>query len=209
MEIVIASRNVHKIREFRDIFHNVDFLDIVSLIDFPDYRAPEETGQTFEENAQLKAEHAAKFLNRWVIADDSGLVVPALNGFPGVYSRRYAGEDASDHDNRKKLIAEMIEKNGLERAAYYQCTLCLAGPEGIKKTVTAYCEGYIGEKEKGSNGFGYDPLFIKHDYDKTFAELEESTKNRISHRSKAIEKMRSALESLSIKIAMENKEGLR
>ncbi len=196
MEIVIASRNVHKIREFREMLKQIKNLDITSLLNFPDYVAPEETGATFEENAALKAEHAANTLNKIVLSDDSGLVVPSLEGAPGVYSRRYSGEDATDAENRKKLLEEMNGKRELERSAYYECSLALAGPDGIKKTVRGICEGIIIEDERGRNGFGYDSLFMKHDYDKTFAELEESVKNRISHRMKAIEKILPTLETL-------------
>lgn len=195
MEIVIASRNLHKIREFRDLLKSLK-LDVLSLLQFPDYRAPEETSLTFKENATLKAEHAAKALNRWVIADDSGLIVPALQGEPGVFSRRYAGDDATDADNRQKLLQRMQGMNDDARTAYFECCLALASPLGLKKCVTGRCEGMIASSEKGNHGFGYDSLFIKHDYDKTFGELDENTKNRISHRGKAVEKLAAALESL-------------
>jgi XTP/dITP diphosphohydrolase len=197
MEIVIASKNVHKIREFREMLSQIEHIDITSLINFPDYEPSEEVGKTFEENAKAKALDAAKALNKWVLADDSGLVVPALDGDPGIYSKRYAGHDATDAENRQKIIQSMEGKSDLARAAYYECSLALVSPDGeIKKFVRGICEGYLIEEEKGRNGFGYDALFVKHDYDKTFAELEESIKNRISHRSKAIEKILPALESL-------------
>jgi len=115
MKLVIASNNVHKIREIRAMLKGQSLWDIYSLIDFPDYHPPEETGETFEENAILKATHAAKALGAWVIADDSGLVVPALNNEPGVRSARYAGENATDKDNRKKLLAAMQSLKGLDR----------------------------------------------------------------------------------------------
>src|ERR1700733_3910814 len=107
MQLVIASTNMHKIREFRSMLKGNKKFDLLSLIDFPHYTQPEETGATLQENAKLKAEHAAKALQRYVIAGDSGLVIPALNGAPGVYSRRYAGEQASDKDNRRKLLVEL------------------------------------------------------------------------------------------------------
>lgn len=197
MEIVIASSNVHKIREFREILAKLSKLDFLSLLSFSNYHPPEEVGTTFEENATIKAEHAAKALKKWVLADDSGLVVPSLGGAPGIYSKRYAGDDATDRENRQKLLTEMSGKSDLQRSAYYECCLALADADGvIRKTVRGICEGYLIEEEKGRNGFGYDALFVKHDYDKTFAELEESTKNRISHRMKAIEKMLPTLETL-------------
>jgi len=196
MEIVIASKNVHKIREIREMLRGLKNIDITSLLNFPDYVAPEETGETLEENAILKAKHAAKTLNKTVLADDSGLFVIALNGSPGVYSRRYAGEDATDAENRVKLLKELNGKEGLDRSAYYECSIILANSDGIIKHARGVCEGIITEEERGRNGFGYDPLFLKHDYDNTFAELEESIKNRVSHRTKAIEKMLPTLETL-------------
>lgn len=196
MELVIASSNLHKIREFRDIFKAIPHLDILSLRNFPDYTPPEETGETFEENARIKAEHAAKALNKWVLADDSGLVVPALNGAPGIHSRRFSGPNATDNENRKKLLIDLHNKKGLERYAYYECCLVLANADKIKKIVHGICEGTILEKEKGNNGFGYDPLFQRHDCDKSFGEMDETTKNRISHRMKAIEKLLAMLETL-------------
>jgi XTP/dITP diphosphohydrolase len=195
-ELVIASTNVHKIREFRAMLKSFPRFDLLSLCDFPQYAPPEETGQTFEENAALKALHAAKTLHRWVIADDSGLVVPALNGAPGVYSARYAGNDATDFDNRKKLLDQMKHLLEEDRNAHYECCIVLASPSGIKKSTRGTCEGTILSQEKGGGGFGYDSLFVKYGYNKSFAELEESTKNRISHRRKALDKIFLSIESL-------------
>lgn len=196
MKIVIASHNLHKIRELRNMLRSLKNLDILSLRDYPNYRLPPETGNTFEENAIIKAEHAAKALGEWVLADDSGLVVPTLGGAPGVYSSRYAGDGATDGDNRKKLVKAMADFDESDRTAYYECFLVLATPEEPIKKVRGTCEGTILDKERGGNGFGYDPLFLKSDYDKTFAEMDEMTKNRISHRYKAIEKLLPFLESL-------------
>lgn len=197
LKIVIASANVHKIREIRKILSTYPHLDLLTLHDFPEYTPPEETGSTFEENAILKATHAAKALKHWVIADDSGLVVPSLHGEPGIYSARYAGKDASDADNRKKLLEKMEHLKDHERHAYFECCIALSSPDGLKKCVHGNCEGIIVDKEKGGGGFGYDPLFLKNEYSKTFAELEESIKNRISHRRKALDKIQLVLESLS------------
>ena len=196
MELVIASRNIHKIREFRSILKKMIPLDLLSLLDFPDYNPPSETGSSFEENAILKAIHAAKSLNRWVIADDSGLVVPALRGAPGIFSRRYAGENATDKENRQKLLSEMLHIQELDRQGFFECWIVLASPEGIKKTTKGISEGMITTQERGSLGFGYDPIFVKHEYVKTFAELEEETKNRISHRRKALDKLLPILEAV-------------
>lgn len=196
IELVIASKNVHKVRELRTLLKSYVSFDILSLSDFPNYVPPKEIGKTFEENANLKAEHAAKTLGRWVMADDSGLVVPALNGAPGIISARYAGNDATDLENRKKLLEEMLHLLDDDRQAFFECSIALASPEGIKKCVKGTCEGLLLMKDKGGGGFGYDPLFVKHGYSKTFAELGESVKNRISHRRKALDKLVASLESL-------------
>ncbi len=189
MELVIASRNMHKIREFRAILKKLGNFDLLTLIDFPSYAPLPETGATFEENAILKAVHAAKTLNHWTIADDSGLVIPALNGAPGVNSRRYAHENATDKENRQKLLKEMSHLQDLNRQGYFECWVALASPDGLIKAVKGVSEGMIVDKEKGSFGFGYDAIFVKHEYGKTFAELDEDTKNRISHRRKALDRL--------------------
>lgn len=196
MEIVLASTNVHKVRELREMCRKLKNIDLRSLRDFPDYVQIEETGVTLEENALLKAEDAARSLNRWVIAEDSGLFVPALNGAPGVYSARYASLNATDLENRQKLLRELSGMDEFKRSAYFECCIVLASPEKVVKIVTGRCEGYIGTEERGRNGFGYDSIFIKNDYNKSFAELEESVKNKVSHRMKAFQKMLPTLESL-------------
>lgn len=196
MELVIATSNLHKLREFRSLLKPVFSGDLLSLSEFPDYIPPQETGSTFEENAILKAVHAATSLNRWVLADDSGLVVPSLLGAPGVYSARYAGKGSSDLENRKKLLREMASFTEERRNAYFECWIALASPSGLKKSVNAKCEGSIIFEDRGGLGFGYDPIFLKHDYNKTFSELDEETKNRISHRGKALNKLLPTLENL-------------
>lgn len=196
MKLVIATHNIHKIRECRAILKTNKSLDLLSLHDFPQYHLPEETGSSFEENATLKAVHAAKNLNSWVIADDSGLVVPALKGIPGIYSARFAGDHATDAENRHKLLNAMRGIPEAERNAYYECAIAVASPDGLIKCVKATCEGTIATEEKGNRGFGYDAVFTKYEYGKTFAELEEDVKNRISHRRKALDKVLLLLESL-------------
>lgn len=196
IDLVIASTNIHKIREFRAMLKAVPQFDLLSLSDFPQYTPPVETGQTFEENAILKAVHAAKELNRWVIADDSGLVIPALKGAPGVLSARYAGNDATDLDNRKKLLEQMKHLLEEDRGGHYECCVAIASPSGIKKCTKGICEGTLLLQERGAEGFGYDPLFVKHGYSKSFAELPEATKNRISHRRKALDKILVSIDSL-------------
>lgn len=197
MEIVIASHNLHKIREFRDMLKAFKHIDVLSLLNFPNYSLPEETGATFKDNAILKATDAAAKLNKWVLADDSGLVVPALKGEPGVYSRRYAGEDATDAENRQKLLKLMADLPDEERHAYFECWLAIASPQGLEKCVSGTIEGSIAREEHGRHGFGYDPVFRKSDYDKTMAEVDDSIKNRISHRRKAFDRLLPALESLA------------
>lgn len=198
MEIVIASLNLHKIRELREMFKLHSGYDLLSLLNFPGYQSPEESGKTFKENATIKALHAAKKLQKPALGDDSGLVIPGLNGAPGIHSRYYAGEDATDAENRQKVLQEMSGLHGDRRLAYFECVLVLAMPDGKTKPFSAKCEGSITEEERGRNGFGYDALFIKNDYDKTFAELNEDVKNRISHRRKAFEKLCVHLESLLV-----------
>lgn len=197
MQLVIASTNMHKIREFRAMLKALRKFDILSLHDFPHYVPAEEVGDSFEEIASKKALHAAAALGKIVLADDSGLVVPALGGAPGIYSARYAGVDATDKENRLKLLAEMEDLQETDRYAYLECCLALATPDSLKKCAKGTCEGIILTQERGSNGFGYDSIFLKHDYSKTFAELEEDTKNRISHRRKAFDKMQLTLEALT------------
>lgn len=197
MQLVIASHNVHKIRELRAMLKTYKFLDILSLLDFPHYAPLPETGKTFEENATLKALHAAKTLGRWALADDTGLVIPALQGAPGIHSARYAGEKATDPENRKKLLFEMKDLLEPHRQGYFECWLAIAAPQGLKKCVRGVCEGTILTEEKGGKGFGYDSLFVKYEYGKTFSEIEESVKNRISHRRKALDKLHLFLESLA------------
>lgn len=196
IELVIASTNVHKIHEFKSMLKPLGGFDLLSLRDFPNYVPLEETGESFEDNATLKAIHAAQSLNRWTLADDSGLVVPALQGLPGIFSARYAGNDASDLDNRKKLLAEMAHLLEEDRHAYFECCLAIASPTGLKKVVRGTCEGIILTQERGGSGFGYDSLFVKYGYNKTFGELEESVKNRVSHRRKALDKLMRTFDSI-------------
>lgn len=171
-------------------------LDVLSLLDFPSYVPDKEEGSSFEEIVCHKAVHAAHALNKWTLADDSGLVVPALQGAPGITSSRYAGELATDAENRHKLLKDMEHILEPHRQGYFECWIAIASSEGLKKCVRGLCEGMILTEERGSYGFGYDPLFIKHDYGKSFAEIEENLKNRISHRRKAFDKLHVFLSSL-------------
>ena len=195
MQLVLATNNLHKILELKTMLKPLlKGIDLFSLRDFPDYLPPEEVGETFIENAELKATHTAKALNMFAIADDSGLVVPALGGEPGLRSARYAGEDATDKENRNKLIEKLSTLSDESRTGYFECALTLASPEKVIKTVQGFCEGTLIIEPRGRSGFGYDSIFVKYDYNKTMAELDEDTKNRISHRRRALDKLQITLE---------------
>jgi len=197
MDLLIATTNAHKVREMRTLLRTFKNFDLYTLLDFPNYRPPEEDGSSFEEIAIKKATDAASKLSIATLADDSGLVVPALGGRPGIFSARFAGLNATDKENRHLLLKEMSHLEGIGRNAYFECAIAFAVPQGLKKSVRGTVEGYLLGKERGRHGFGYDPLFVKHDYNQTFAELEESVKNRISHRGKALQKLLIYLESFA------------
>ncbi len=189
MKLVIATRNAHKLEEIRAIF---DFqgLEVLSAFDFPDIPDVIEDGDTLEANAIKKAVEIAKATNCWAMADDSGLEVAALDGAPGVYSARYAGEQCSYSDNNEKLLCELTGK--ADRSAQFRTVIALSDPEGNVKTVEGDCPGQIIEELRGTNGFGYDPLFVPEGYTETFAELPAEVKNRISHRARALQKAHDA-----------------
>lgn len=197
MDLVIASSNLHKAHELKALLKHLKRWEVLSLRQFPSAALPEETGESFQEIATQKALFMANSLQRYVIADDSGLVVPALQGKPGIFSKRFAGPDATEIENRKQLLQEMENFEEEERSAYYECAIALAGPNGLVKIVSATCEGYLLKESRGRYGFGYDSLFVKRDYDKSFGEIPEETKNRISHRYKAMEKMLTTLEMIA------------
>ncbi|EIM12574.1 nucleoside-triphosphatase [Bacillus atrophaeus C89] len=192
-EAIIATHNPGKVKEFKDILAPKGY-DVKSLADIGFLGEIEETGHTFEENAVLKAEAVAKAVNKMVIADDSGLSVDNLGGSPGVYSARYAGEQKDDTANINKVLQELkgIEKE--QRTARFRCALAVSIPGKETKTVEGHVEGYIAEEPKGENGFGYDPIFIVKDKDKTMAELTSDEKNKISHRANALKKLSQLLE---------------
>lgn len=181
--IVLATTNKGKLAEIRNLLkgHPVEFL---CLDDFGPIPEVVEDGDTFDDNAYKKASFTARVLGHPVLADDSGLVVDVLNGAPGVYSARYAGETATDEDNNRKLLEEMTGQT--DRKAAFECVISLAVPTGPALTYEGRCDGTIAESASGSNGFGYDPLFICSEYGKTFAELTMEEKSRVSHRGKAL-----------------------
>ncbi|AXI09613.1 XTP/dITP diphosphatase [Oceanobacillus sp. 143] len=194
-QILIATKNRGKIAEFKQFFATVN-VEVVSLLDLeepvPDI---EETGQTFEENAALKAEEIAQMFNITVLADDSGLIIDALDGRPGIYSARYAGEPTDDKANIRKVLDELVEVPASERTARFICVLAIATPGEETLFYKGYCEGTIRTTEKGENGFGYDPIFIPQGYNQTMAELSPEEKNKISHRKNAISQLEKGIHS--------------
>lgn len=188
-QLIIATTNRHKFRELKALLQSLKKWEVFSLLDFPSYTPPHVDDISFEDNAKKLAQHAASALKKWTIADDSRLVVPALSGLPGPLSEIYAGNDATDLDNRKKLLREMKDLKEIARTAYFECALALASPEKLIKSVQASCLGEITTEEKGRGGFSYDAVFRKIEYLKTFAEVEEHVKNQISHRAKAFERL--------------------
>ncbi len=193
-EAIIATHNPGKVKEFKEILEPKGY-EVKSLAEIGFTDEIEETGHTFEENAILKAEAVAKAVNKMVIADDSGLSVDNLGGRPGVYSARYAGEQKDDQANIDKVLSELrgIEKE--QRTARFRCALAVSIPGEETKTVEGHVEGYIAEEPKGEYGFGYDPIFIVKDKDKTMAELTSDEKNKISHRADALKKLSKLLEA--------------
>ncbi|MCY7903036.1 XTP/dITP diphosphatase [Bacillus inaquosorum] len=193
-EAIIATHNPGKVKEFKEILEPKGY-DVKSLAEIGFTEEIEETGHTFEENAILKAEAVAKAVNKIVIADDSGLSIDNLGGRPGVYSARYAGEQKDDQANIDKVLSELkgIEKE--QRTARFRCALAVSIPGEETKTVEGHVEGYIAEEPRGEYGFGYDPIFIVKDKDKTMAELTSDEKNKISHRADALKKLSKLLEA--------------
>ena len=187
MQLLIASRNKHKIKEIAAILDDLK-LDIVSSADLPNLPEIVEDAPTIRDNAIKKATQTALMAKRLTMADDTGLEVDALKGEPGVHSARFAGEKATYHENNKKLL-ERLQGVPLEkRTASFRAVIALADETGLIEVVEGICNGMIIEDERGGNGFGYDPLFIADGQVKTFAEMPEESKNRISHRAKALQK---------------------
>ncbi|WP_458412295.1 XTP/dITP diphosphatase [Schinkia sp. CFF1] len=187
-EILIATKNKGKVKEFVSLFADKGVV-VHSLLDFPDSPDVEETGETFAENARIKAETIAKQFSKIVIADDSGLSVDALNGRPGVYSARYAGEPKDDQANLEKVLRELKGVPFEKRTARFHCVLAVAIPNGETQFFEGTCEGYITEEANGENGFGYDPIFYLLDRKQTMAQLTNDEKNKISHRANAMKKL--------------------
>jgi non-canonical purine NTP pyrophosphatase (RdgB/HAM1 family) len=213
MKLIIASKNKGKLKEITAVVgvitNNHYNIELLSLNDFPKIPDIPETGNTFEENAWLKAKTVYDKTGICTLADDSGLEVDYLNGRPGVYSARYAGENATDAENRQKLLHELKNVAKHNRTARFVCVMILydgiknnnapllRGGDGVGLIFKGVCEGTIAEAERGNNGFGYDSLFIPEGYSQTFAELEMETKNKISHRGKVLMELKKYLGSRS------------
>lgn len=187
-KVILASNNNHKLKEFKEI---LDGYNIITLKDINYYYEIEETGKTFEENALIKAKTIHEYLKKQnleyiVVAEDSGLCVESLNGAPGVYSARYAGEHGNDQANRDKLRKELKNKC---REAYFICVIAVYYPNGTYKTFEGKTYGKIIDEELGNKDFGYDSIFYSDEINKTFGEATEKEKNSVSHRGRAIKEM--------------------
>lgn len=197
-KIVLASNNIKKIKELKAILCDLEF-QIFSLNDIGIDIEVEEDGTTFEENAIKKASEIYNYLkaNREgefiVLSDDSGLAVDCLNGAPGIYSARYSGEHGNDYKNNIKLLDDMKDIKGKDRKAKFICVIALVDEEGKIKTVRGEVEGYIVEELKTEGGFGYDPLFFYPEFNATFGDADPIEKNKISHRGKALQKLKEKL----------------
>ena len=188
MEIVLGSSNPHKVKEINEIVGNADITFVLP----PEGFDPDETGMTFAENSLIKARAAWELSHDWSLADDSGLCIDALGGKPGIYSARYA------ETPQKRIERVLKELNGVQnRKAHFICCMTLIAPDGsVALSCEGICAGSIIKEAKGTNGFGYDPIFLPEGYDKTIAELPEDEKNRISHRFKALEQVMEYLATL-------------
>ena len=187
----LATKNRGKIKEMVKILEPFENIEVLSILDGIDIPEVEEDGDTFEHNSRKKAVEIAKYLGMYVIADDSGIAVEALGGAPGVYSARYAGENATNEENNKKLLKDMEGKEN--RECKYVAVVTMADKDGNSISARGEVHGKLLLEEIGSGGFGYDPMFYVEEYGKTFGEIEEEIKNRISHRGKALCKLKDGI----------------
>ncbi|MGN0509016.1 MAG: XTP/dITP diphosphatase [Ruminococcus sp.] len=192
MKFIIATNNQKKLKELERILNPLGINAVSARDEGVSLDDVEETGTTFAENAFLKAEAAFKKTGLPSVADDSGLCVDALNGRPGIFSARYAGENATDKDKNNKLLSELKDVPEKDRTAHFSCTICCILPNGEKIEVEGVCEGSIAFEPHGNEGFGYDPIFKYGD--KSYAELSSSEKDAVSHRGKALRKLKAELE---------------
>lgn len=193
--IIIATKNKGKTEEIREYLKGFP-VDIKNLDDFGLIPPVIEDGDTFDENVYKKSSQTARIIGLPALADDSGLVVEALGNAPGVYSARYAGENATDEQLCEKLLKEMYGKNN--RKASFECVISIAVPTGPALTYEARCDGLIAEKSSGQNGFGYDPVFFYPELDKTFAEMTMEEKSRVSHRGRALRELAEEFEKVLV-----------
>jgi XTP/dITP diphosphohydrolase len=193
-QLLLATRNAHKTREVQEILGRE--FEVRDLSTHPEVPETPESGKTFEENATLKAIAVSKKLPDLVIADDSGLEVDALGGAPGVYSARYAGQNATDKQNIDKLVSELARIERAKRSARFRCMIALARDGKLLGTFEGVVEGVIVEPPRGRGGFGYDPIFVPQEFEQTFGELPAEVKNRISHRARAIRLLAARLAAL-------------
>ena len=194
-KVILASRNKGKIKEIGDILGKYD----MTVVSRDDAGLPidevEETGETFEENSYIKAKAILDVAGVPTVADDSGLMVDALGGAPGVYSARYAGENCTYEDNNRKLLSALAGVPDEKRGARFVSVITMLWPDGRKIVARGECEGRILTETRGEGGFGYDPLFVPEGYDISFGEMSPEEKNKISHRAKALMKLESILEN--------------
>ena len=194
--IVVASRNLKKTGELRELLKPLD-VTVISVVDCPGVPEVEEDGSTFAENAAKKACQTARHVGHWTIGEDSGLEVAALRGAPGVYSARYSGPGATDASNNARLIRDLDGLPAERRGARYVCHIAVADPEGrLRCSLERYCRGRITTEPRGENGFGYDPYFLIPEYHRTFGELSPLVKCQLSHRARAMQALRPALQGL-------------
>lgn len=197
LPLLIATRNQKKKREILEILAGLD-VELHDLAEFPDAPEVVEDGDTFEANARKKASEVARATGQWTLGEDSGLVVPALGGRPGVHSARYAGKQGDDEANNQKLIAEIRILPPEKRAAYYVCTAALSDPGGmVHAVVQGRCHGVITPERRGEGGFGYDPYFLVPEFHATFGELSSRVKHALSHRARALEQLRAVLRQIT------------
>lgn len=186
MEVWVATTNKGKLDEIRNILSEAP-IELHSLNELPSYSVPPETGKTFAENARIKAKALRAVKNEaWVLADDSGLEVAGLNNLPGVHSARYAGDNASDAENTAKLLKMMSLRSAQKREAKFKCALAVINPNGEEFLFEGILKGKIGLQQQGTNGFGYDSVFIPEGHEKTLAQMTPGEKNQISHRYQAL-----------------------
>ena len=186
-KLVLASQNKGKIKEIKSILKDLD-IEVLGISDIISIEDIEENANTLEGNAKIKAEYVHKLIGGYTLADDTGLFVESLNMEPGVHTARYAGENSSDSENRKKLLENLSKEE--DRRAFFKTVLVLIDDKGKEYIVDGICSGFISEEERGKTGFGYDKVFIPEGYNETFSELSSEIKNKVSHRAKALDELK-------------------